>query len=109
MPGWAHEQIPQPTELWDACCTPQHASHRPPCMLPCPQDLTGKVALITGGSTGIGRGAADRLVKAGMKVVATSRAPENYTQASTEGVEEGEGGGGRRTRTEQDVALACSR
>ena len=39
------------------------------------------MALITGGSTGVGRGTADRLVRAGMHVVATSRHPEKYTQS----------------------------
>jgi len=36
-------------------------------------DLTGKVAIVTGGSRGIGRSACENLAKAGAKVVVTSR------------------------------------
>ncbi|KIY98547.1 hypothetical protein MNEG_9416 [Monoraphidium neglectum] len=50
----------------------------PPC-----EDLRGKVALVTGASTGIGFGAAKRLAAAGMKVVGTSRNPSQYTNNCT--------------------------
>ena len=50
---------------------------------PCLQDLRGKVALITGGSAGIGRGTAEALARAGMRVIATSRSLEKYTQRCT--------------------------
>jgi len=36
------------------------------------------VAVVTGASTGLGRGIADRLAKAGMKVIGTSRNPDQY-------------------------------
>ena len=39
-------------------------------------DLTGKVALVTGGATGIGRMAAEGLVAAGARVFIASRKAE---------------------------------
>lgn len=36
-------------------------------------DLTGRVAIVTGGATGLGRGAAQALVAAGAKVVIIGR------------------------------------
>lgn len=41
-------------------------------------DLLGRVALVTGASTGIGRRLADRLVEGGVMVVGTSRTPDTY-------------------------------
>lgn len=46
------------------------------------QDLTGKVALITGGTMGIGYGIAEYMIKAGMKVAITSRSAERALQAA---------------------------
>ncbi len=48
------------------------------------QDLTGKVALITGGSKGIGLGIAEFMVKDGMKVAVTSRSQAAAAAAAAE-------------------------
>lgn len=44
--------------------------------------LTGKVAIITGGSRGIGYGIAEAMLQAGMKVAITSRSQEAADQAA---------------------------
>ena len=46
-------------------------------------ELNGKVAWITGGSKGIGRGVADRLVRAGMRVAISARGEEELASAET--------------------------
>ena len=47
-------------------------------------DLTGKVAIITGGATGIGRGIADGLADAGATIVLCARRKEVIEQACRE-------------------------
>ena len=47
-------------------------------------DLTGKVALVTGGAQGLGRMIAEGLLDAGAKVVITSRKPEVCEAAAAE-------------------------
>lgn len=51
---------------------------------PLPQDFSGKVALVTGGTRGIGVGIASELVARGGRVVITARKPEQLTSAVTE-------------------------
>lgn len=47
-------------------------------------DMTGKTALVTGGSKGIGYGIAEAMVKAGMKVAITSRTRSAADKAAEE-------------------------
>ncbi len=47
-------------------------------------DMTGKTALVTGGSKGIGYGIAEAMVKAGMKVAITSRSQSAAEKAAEE-------------------------
>jgi hypothetical protein len=61
-------------------------------------DLTGKVAVVTGGSRGIGRAVAEGLAAAGADVVVASRKLENCQKAATEIA----GATGRRT-----LPVAC--
>lgn len=51
-------------------------------------DLTGKVAIVTGGSRGIGRGAAEALAKLGAHVVVTYVRGEREAQEVVRGIEE---------------------
>ncbi|NMM47410.1 SDR family oxidoreductase [Marinigracilibium pacificum] len=46
------------------------------------EDLTGKVALVTGGSKGIGYGIAQALLQSGLKVAITSRSQEAADEAA---------------------------
>ncbi len=48
------------------------------------QGLSGKVALITGGTTGIGRATAELLQRAGARVIVTGRNPETLASARRE-------------------------
>lgn len=55
-------------------CKLKGCCHGPPPV----QSLRGKVVLITGASTGIGRAAADRVAATGATVIGTSRWPWRY-------------------------------
>ncbi|MEW1981687.1 SDR family NAD(P)-dependent oxidoreductase [Citricoccus sp. NPDC079358] len=48
------------------------------------QELTGRVAVITGGSSGIGRGIALACARAGMTVYVTGRSADHLTETQTE-------------------------
>ncbi len=73
----------QPLHLADLASYGWLLNRLPPslCSRPALQSLEGKVALVTGASTGIGRRLADKLVSAGMQVIGTSRTPEEYLNA----------------------------
>src|SRR5947207_16003014 len=49
-----------------------------------PLDLTGRAAVVVGGSSGIGRGIAHGLAEAGAEVVPTSRRAEQVEAAAAE-------------------------
>lgn len=57
----------------------------PPPLLPSGEiDLAGRCALVTGGSRGIGRAVVERLLAAGMRVLATGRDAERLQQLAAE-------------------------
>ncbi len=67
-----------------------------------PFDLTGKVALVTGGNGGIGLGMAEGLAPAGAKVAIWGQNPEKNADAEAEAEgprRRGAGPGGRRRPT----------
>ena len=64
-------------------------------------DLTGKVALLTGASKGMGRAMAEGLAEHGAKVVVSSRKLDQCEQAAAEINAKAKGGG-------EAVALACN-
>ncbi|CAG5122137.1 unnamed protein product [Candidula unifasciata] len=66
--------------------SPEHAKYFPPKttpMLP-PGTFTGKLAFITGGATGLGKGLAFNLSQLGAKVVIASRSAERLKQTADE-------------------------
>ena len=67
-------------------------------------DLTGKVAVVTGSSKGIGKGIALRLADAGASVVVVGRNMEDANQT----VEEIKGSGGKSKAIKADVSVAAN-
>ena len=67
-------------------------------------DLTGKVAVVTGSSKGIGRGIALRLAEAGASVVIVGRNTDDANRT----VNEIKGSGGKSKAVEADVSLAAN-
>ncbi len=67
-------------------------------------DLNGRVAVVTGGTTGLGRAIAMGLAEAGAHVVPTSRRPEQVDKAATEV----ESLGRRSLRVSSDVQSRAS-
>jgi 5,10-methylene-tetrahydrofolate dehydrogenase/methenyl tetrahydrofolate cyclohydrolase len=70
-------------QLHSMCCVCSCSSHVRFLNKRCLQDIKGKVALIVGASTGLGRGVADRLAQAGMTVIGTSRNPQEYLNSKS--------------------------
>lgn len=68
-------------------------------------DLTGKVAIITGGSRGIGFACAEALVGAGAKVVIAARKPEQLEQAAAALCSKGGEAIGVAAHTGEDAAV----
>lgn len=63
---------------------PAHApaQHRPAPRVPAAFDLTGEVAVVTGGGTGLGRAIARALVECGARVVVAGRRPEPLNETA---------------------------
>lgn len=73
------------------------------------QSLSGQVALVTGGSRGLGRAYARALARAGASVVVTARSEEGLAETArliAEEAGEGSGGGGRALALPLDVTDA---
>ena len=76
----------------------------PPWLVMATSDLSGRVALITGASSGLGRHFAGVLARAGATVALAARRPELLLEAALEI----EAGGGRAITVPMDVAQATS-
>ena len=69
-------------------------------------DLTGKVALVTGGTSGLGLAIAVGLARAGATVVAASRSQEKVAAAAAELRQHGERNGGKVLDVVDDAAVS---